>query len=90
MSIGFILNVAMLLLLPLAGLRLLSVALPLSDFLFSALFAIGLTQLFYLAPLYLYFRRTGRNDTAKGLMIIASITALMNILGWGIVSSFWA
>ena len=85
MAIGFILNVAMLLLLMLAGLRLLSLAPELSDILFSALSAVGVAQLLYMAPLYLYFRKTGRNETAKGLIIIASITALVNAACWGLV-----
>ena len=86
MAIGFILNVAMLLLLPLAGLRLFSIVPSLSDFLFSALFAIGLTQLLYMAPLYLYCRKTGRDETAKGLIVIASITAVLNVTAWGLLS----
>lgn len=44
---------------------------------------IGLGQLVYVVPMYLHFRKTGRKRTATGLIIAASITALLNAACWG-------
>ena len=46
--------------------------------------AVGLVQLVYVLPLYFQFRKKGKPDTAKGLVIAASITALLNATCWGL------
>lgn len=60
---------------------------PIALFLFWPAMAIGLTQLVYIVPLYLRYRKTGQKNTAKGLVIAASITALLNASCWGVLSS---
>lgn len=47
---------------------------------------IGLTQVIYIIPLYLRYQKTGQKNTAKGLVIIASITALLNATCWGLLA----
>lgn len=59
----------------------------LSGVLTVAMFGIGLTQLLYVVPLYLYFRKTSQKNTAKGLVIGASIVALLNVTCWGVAMS---
>ncbi|SRR5579871_6662227 len=44
---------------------------------------IGLIQLVYVVPLYLSFKKQGKTETGKGLIIAASITALLNATCWG-------
>ena len=44
----------------------------------GALRFVGLVQLVYLIPIALYFRRRQQPQTIKGLIIIASITFLLN------------
>ena len=51
--------------------------------LFVGLAAAGLIQLVYIVPLYLYFRRKGTTETAKGLLIAASLVILVNGFCWG-------
>jgi hypothetical protein len=45
---------------------------------------IGVAQLVYIMPLYFYLRKTARKDTARGLLIAAAITALLNATCWGV------
>jgi hypothetical protein len=45
------------------------------------------TQLFYIVPLVLRARRTGRPELAKGLWIGAGISALLNLMCTGM---FWS
>lgn len=59
----------------------------LSEVLTVAMFGIGLTQLLYVVPLCLHFQKTGQKNTAKGLIIGASIVALLNVTCWGVVMS---
>lgn len=51
--------------------------------LFVGLAAAGLVQLIYIVPLYLYLRRKGKPETAKGVVIAASLGILINGLCWG-------
>ena len=44
---------------------------------------IGLFQLLYVLPLYFSFKKQGKAETGKGLIIAASITALLNATCWG-------
>jgi hypothetical protein len=46
---------------------------------------IGVVQLIYVVPLFFYFKRAGQTRTAKGLVIAASITALLNASCWGVL-----
>lgn len=48
-----------------------------------SLSAWGLIQLIYMVPIYIYLRRTKRTDTAKGLLITASLVLLINASCWG-------
>jgi hypothetical protein len=43
-----------------------------------AVFFIGLSQCVYMIPAYVNFRKNGETETAKGLLIGASITFLLN------------
>jgi hypothetical protein len=43
-----------------------------------SLFFIGLSQCLYMIPAIVHFRKTGETETAKGLIIGASITFLLN------------
>jgi len=43
-----------------------------------SLIAIGVTQLAYVIPFVIYFRKKGRPGIAKGLIIGAAITFLLN------------
>jgi hypothetical protein len=47
-------------------------------FLIVLLAGFGVIQLAYVVPMYLSFRRRGKVLTARGLVIAASITALLN------------
>ena len=42
------------------------------------IFGIGITQLLYVVPLCVYLHRRGRVDTAKGVIIGAILTLLLN------------
>ncbi len=53
--------------------------------LFVLIGGIGVIQLVYVIPLYICFKKDGKTDTAKGLVIAASITALLNATCWGVV-----
>ena len=46
---------------------------------------VGIVQLIYVLPFYFSFRKQGKTATAKGLVIAASITALLNATCWGVV-----
>lgn len=46
---------------------------------------VGLIQLAYVIPLFRYFQRNGRTMSARGLVIAASVTALLNAACWGSV-----
>ncbi len=45
---------------------------------------IGLIQLAYILPLYFTFRRQGKPATARGLVIAASVTALLSCVCWSV------
>jgi hypothetical protein len=51
------------------------------------LLAFGLTQLLWLVPLYAYYKREGETETAKGVLIAAGISFLLNATCWGVVLS---
>jgi hypothetical protein len=51
--------------------------------LFILVGAMGLLQLVYVVPIYRLLKRHGKDSTAKGLVIAAAITALLNAGGWG-------
>lgn len=44
--------------------------------------AMGILQLVYVVPIYRLLRRRARLATARGVVIAASITALLNAAGW--------
>ena len=46
---------------------------------------IGIIQLIYVLPLYFSFKKQGQTETGKGLIIAASITALLNATCWGLL-----
>ena len=54
---------------------------------FVVIGGIGLIQLVYVLPMYFQFRKQGKSDTAKGMVIAASITALLNATCWGMFAS---
>jgi hypothetical protein len=55
---------------------LLSVVIP--ELFVFALMAWSLTQFLYLVPAIVIARRAGRNETAKGLILVAAIGILLN------------
>ena len=46
---------------------------------------IGLSQLLYIVPAIIYFKRKGRPGVVKGLMIGASVTFLLNASCFGLM-----
>jgi len=52
---------------------------------FFIVFFIGLSQLIYMIPFTIYFKRQGENETAQGLIIGACITFLLNAACTGLV-----
>jgi len=52
---------------------------------FALIGGIGIVQLIYVLPFYFSFKKQGKTDTAKGLVIAASMTALLNAACWGAV-----
>jgi hypothetical protein len=57
----------------------------LSGLFFVIPFGIGLAQLLWIIPLYLRHRKRGTSETAKGLIVAASITFLLNAACWGLL-----
>jgi len=45
----------------------------------------GALQVIWLTPLYLLFKRRGRKETAKGVLILAGIVFLLNAGCWGMI-----
>ena len=45
---------------------------------FISLIFVGLSQLVYIIPAIVVYRRDGRSDVVKGLIIVAAITFLLN------------
>ena len=50
-----------------------------------AIFAIGLSQLLYMLPLYFYLKKNGMPLTAKGILICTGITFLLNAACTGLL-----
>jgi hypothetical protein len=58
------------------------------EWLFVPLFFVGITQLLWIVPMVLQFRRKGQPETAKGLVIVAALVALLNASCWGLLGNF--
>jgi hypothetical protein len=43
---------------------------------------VGVVQLAYVIPLYMHLKNSGKTNTMKGVIIAASITALLNVGCW--------
>jgi hypothetical protein len=54
---------------------------------FAVLLGIGVVQAAWVVPLWFHFRRIGETETAKGILIMASIIFLLNAGCWGFVAS---
>lgn len=50
-----------------------------------SIFAIGLSQLLYMIPLIIYFRKQGMPLAAKGMLICLGLTFLLNVACVGIL-----
>ena len=50
---------------------------------FAPAWFIGITQLVYIVPAILFFRKRGRTGIVKGLIIGAAITFLLNVACFG-------
>jgi hypothetical protein len=50
-------------------------------------FTCGLSQLIWLVPLWIWFRRKGETESAKGVILAAAITFLLNSACWGLIWS---
>jgi hypothetical protein len=48
---------------------------------------IGAAQLLWVIPAVAYFRKRNEPETAKGIIIVAGIVALLNASCWGIFAS---
>ena len=48
---------------------------------------IGVAQLVWVIPAVAYFRKRNEPETAKGIVIVAGIVALLNASCWGIVAT---
>ena len=55
------------------------------EFILGSVLFVGAVQLLYVVPLFLYLRRADRPRTATGLVIAASIVALLNASCWGLL-----
>jgi hypothetical protein len=51
------------------------------------LLGIGVVQAAWIIPIWRYHRRIGETETAKGILIMASIIFLLNAGCWGFVAS---
>ena len=49
--------------------------------------AIGIIQAAWIVPMVISFRRSGRRETAKGIIIAAAITFLLNAGCWGLIAT---
>lgn len=58
----------------------------LTPFFMGPLIFIGVSQLIYMIPAIIYFKRQGESETVKGLITGASVTLLLNAACTGI---FW-
>ena len=54
---------------------------------FILITAIGALQLAYVAPLWRLMKRHGKALTARGIVIAASVTAVVNIACWAFAAS---
>jgi hypothetical protein len=86
-ALGFLANVGGCIASALIGTVFMNGAEPLSVAFFAIPFGIGLGQLLWIIPLYRSKRRTGATETAKGLIVAASITFLLNAACWGVLIS---
>ena len=50
------------------------------------LLGIGLTQLLWPTPLWLTYKRSGKTESAKGVLVAGGITFLLNAGCWGIIA----
>jgi hypothetical protein len=48
---------------------------------------IGVAQLLWILPTYLYYNSRNETETAKGLLIVAGLVFLLNASCWGILMS---
>jgi len=51
------------------------------------LLAIGILQAAWIIPMVVHFRKSGQPETAKGVIIAAAITFLLNAGCWGLVAA---
>lgn len=54
---------------------------------FWPLFGIGVVQALWIVPVWLSFRRRGESESAKGVLLAAGITFLLNAACWGVLMS---
>jgi hypothetical protein len=51
------------------------------------LVAIGLAQAIWILPAFRHYRSRGEPETAKGILIVAALVAMLNTTCWGILAS---
>ena len=51
------------------------------------LLGIGIVQAAWIIPVWRYYRRIGETETAKGILVTASVVFLLNAGCWGFVAS---
>jgi hypothetical protein len=54
---------------------------------FVVLLGIGVVQALWIVPIWRSFRKMGETETAKGILIMASIVFLLNAGCWGFIAS---
>lgn len=54
---------------------------------FVLLLGIGVAQVLWILPAFLYFQRRGQRETAKGILIVAGICLLLNASCWGVFAT---
>ncbi|HZU30882.1 MAG TPA: hypothetical protein VFB79_07185 [Candidatus Angelobacter sp.] len=64
------------------GWLLLVIDVQLLAFIYVLVGAVGLVQIGYVAPIWRLLQRSGKPKTARGLLIAAAITLLLNVIVW--------
>jgi hypothetical protein len=82
-ALGFLANIGGCIAAALLGTVFMNGAETLSLPFFAIPFGIGLAQSLWIIPLYRSKRRSGATETAKGLIVAAAITFLLNAACWG-------
>jgi hypothetical protein len=56
-----------------------------SELPFWGIMCIGVSQLLWVGPLALMYRREGKTEAMKGVIIVSAVIALLNAACWGLM-----